>query len=121
MDDLARVAKQLGTVSDPVHLLEGLFAFAPVGFQIYDASGHSVVVNKAFRELFLGFALAMLTGISCVYLVLLLLFNSPTQPLTLLAAVPLCGGGAQADPARRPALGPAAVVRLQRRSQPAHP
>ncbi len=52
MDDLARVAKQLGTVSDPVHLLEGLFAFAPVGFQIYDASGHSVVVNKAFRELF---------------------------------------------------------------------
>ncbi len=52
MDDLARVAKQLGTVSDPVRLLEGLFAFAPVGFQIYDASGHSVAVNKAFRELF---------------------------------------------------------------------
>ncbi|MCC6996252.1 MAG: PAS domain S-box protein [Deltaproteobacteria bacterium] len=52
MDDFARVAKQLATVADPVHLLEGLFAFAPVGFQIYDASGHSVVVNKAFRELF---------------------------------------------------------------------
>jgi multidrug efflux pump subunit AcrB len=50
--------------------------------------------SEAFVELFVGFALAMLAGITCVYLVLLLLFNSATQPLTILAAVPLCGGGA---------------------------
>jgi multidrug efflux pump subunit AcrB len=50
--------------------------------------------SEAFVELFVGFALAILAGITCVYLVLLLLFNSATQPLTILAAVPLCGGGA---------------------------
>jgi multidrug efflux pump subunit AcrB len=50
--------------------------------------------SEAFVELFVGFALAMLAGVACVYLVLLLLFNSATQPLTILAAVPLCGGGA---------------------------
>lgn len=50
--------------------------------------------SEAFVELFVGFALAMLAGITCIYLVLMLLFNSATQPLTILAAVPLCGGGA---------------------------
>jgi multidrug efflux pump subunit AcrB len=50
--------------------------------------------SAAFIELFLGFAIALLTGVVCVYIVLLLLFNSMTQPLTILSAVPLCGGGA---------------------------
>jgi multidrug efflux pump subunit AcrB len=49
---------------------------------------------EAFVELFIGFGVALLTGVLCVYLVLLLLFNSTTQPLTILSAVPLCGGGA---------------------------
>ena len=49
---------------------------------------------EAFGEMFLGFGLAMLAGVGCVYLVLLLLFGSATQPLVILAAVPLCGAGA---------------------------
>jgi multidrug efflux pump subunit AcrB len=50
--------------------------------------------SEAFIELFVGFAFAMLTGVLSVYVVLLLLFNSVTQPLTILSAVPLAGGGA---------------------------
>ena len=43
--------------------------------------------SEAFVELFLGFALAMLAGVVCVYVVLLLLFHSGSQPLVILAAV----------------------------------
>lgn len=50
--------------------------------------------TEAFVDLFVGFALAILTGVLSVYVVLMLLFNSAAQPLTILAAVPLCGGGA---------------------------
>jgi multidrug efflux pump subunit AcrB len=49
---------------------------------------------EAFRDLLLGFALAMLAGVLSVYVVLLMLFNSATQPLVILGAVPLCGAGA---------------------------
>ena len=50
--------------------------------------------SEAFVELFVGFAVALLAGVLAVYLVLLLLFHSATQPIVILAAVPLCGGGA---------------------------
>ncbi|MFZ9304115.1 MAG: efflux RND transporter permease subunit [Steroidobacteraceae bacterium] len=50
--------------------------------------------SEAFVELFVGFILALLAGIVSVYLVLVLLFHSGTQPIVILAAVPLCGGGA---------------------------
>ena len=50
--------------------------------------------SEAFAEMFLGFGLAMLAGIFCVYLVLLLLFGNPLQPLVILGAVPFCGVGA---------------------------
>jgi multidrug efflux pump subunit AcrB len=49
---------------------------------------------EAFVDLFTGFALAMLAGIASVYVVLLMLFNSPSLPFVILAAVPLCGAGA---------------------------
>ncbi|KAA0207735.1 MAG: efflux RND transporter permease subunit [Proteobacteria bacterium] len=49
---------------------------------------------EAFVDLFVGFALAMLTGVLSVYVVLLMLFNSPSMPLVILAAIPLCGVGA---------------------------
>jgi len=45
-------------------------------------------------ELFASFALAMLTGILCIYLVLVLLFKSVLHPVTILAALPLSLGGA---------------------------
>ncbi len=50
--DLSTIQRQLAAIPDPVALLAGLFAFAPVGFQIYRASGHSLLVNAAFIELF---------------------------------------------------------------------
>ncbi|UXI66899.1 efflux RND transporter permease subunit [Tahibacter amnicola] len=50
--------------------------------------------SEIFVELFLGFLMAMGTGIFCVYAVLLLLFNNALQPITILVAVPLCAGGA---------------------------
>ena len=48
-DDIRRA---LAGVPDPVALLEGLFALAPFGLQIYSASGHSLAVNQAFLDLF---------------------------------------------------------------------
>ena len=52
MDDLNVLIARLGPVSDVKALLEGLFAFAPVAFQIYTEQGHSLAVNQAFRDLF---------------------------------------------------------------------
>ncbi len=78
----------LGDVIAKVRRLEVMMRLPP-GVTVRPAGD-----SEAFTELFVGFGLAMLAGITCVYLVLLLLFNSATQPLTILAAVPLCGGGA---------------------------
>ena len=49
---------------------------------------------EVFIELFVGFAIAMVAGLACIYMVLLLLFNHALMPLTILTAVPLCAGGA---------------------------
>ena len=49
---------------------------------------------EMMAELFGGFGMAMVTGILCVYCVLLLLFRDPFQPVTILSAVPLSIGGA---------------------------
>ena len=49
---------------------------------------------EVFVELFIGFMLAMAAGLICIYMVLLLLFNHALMPVTILAAVPLCAGGA---------------------------
>jgi multidrug efflux pump subunit AcrB len=45
-------------------------------------------------ELFASFGLAMLTGVLCIYIVLVLLFRDFLQPFTILAALPLSLGGA---------------------------
>ncbi|RMH93828.1 efflux RND transporter permease subunit [Lysobacter pythonis] len=50
--------------------------------------------SEVFVELFVGFAAAMVAGIVCIYMVLLLLFKHPLMPVTILAAVPLSAGGA---------------------------
>ncbi len=49
---------------------------------------------EVMEELFASFAVAMLTGILCIYLVLVLLFKSVLHPVTILAALPLSIGGA---------------------------
>jgi multidrug efflux pump subunit AcrB len=45
-------------------------------------------------ELFASFGLAMLTGLLCIYIVLVLLFKDFLQPGTILVALPLSLGGA---------------------------
>jgi multidrug efflux pump subunit AcrB len=49
---------------------------------------------EVMAELFASFGLAMLTGVLCIYLVLVLLFKGVMQPVTILAALPLSLGGA---------------------------
>jgi multidrug efflux pump subunit AcrB len=49
---------------------------------------------EAMGELFEGFGLAMLTGILCIYIVLVLLFKDFVQPVTILAALVLSIPGA---------------------------
>lgn len=49
---------------------------------------------ERMQELFGSFGLAMLTGVLCVYVVLVLLFRDFVQPVTILAAIPLSLGGA---------------------------
>ncbi|MFA6901745.1 MAG: efflux RND transporter permease subunit [Gallionellaceae bacterium] len=49
---------------------------------------------ERMQELFGSFGLAMLTGVMCVYIVLVLLFRDFMQPVTILAALPLSMGGA---------------------------
>ncbi|MBC7778835.1 MAG: efflux RND transporter permease subunit, partial [Proteobacteria bacterium] len=49
---------------------------------------------EVMAELFASFGLAMLTGVLCIYIVLVLLFKDFFQPVTILAALPLSIGGA---------------------------
>ena len=49
---------------------------------------------EAMGELFASFSLAMLTGVLCIYIVLVLLFHDFVQPITILAALVLSIPGA---------------------------
>ncbi|HVZ47092.1 MAG TPA: efflux RND transporter permease subunit [Ramlibacter sp.] len=49
---------------------------------------------EVMGELFTSFALAMLTGVLCIYIVLVLLFHDFLHPVTILSALPLSLGGA---------------------------
>ncbi|MFZ6842995.1 efflux RND transporter permease subunit [Undibacterium sp. RuTC16W] len=78
----------LGEVSDAVDQLSSLKNL-PAGvtrMEIGDA--------EEMKTLFASFGLAMLTGVLCIYMVLVLLFHDFMQPVTILAALPLSIGGA---------------------------
>ncbi|WP_341645918.1 efflux RND transporter permease subunit [Thauera sp. SDU_THAU2] len=49
---------------------------------------------EVMGELFTSFGLAMLTGVLCIYTVLVLLFKDLLHPITILVALPLSLGGA---------------------------
>lgn len=49
---------------------------------------------ERMAEVFSGFGVAMLTGVLCIYIVLVLLFHDFLQPATILTALPLSVGGA---------------------------
>ena len=50
--------------------------------------------EEMMEELFIGFGIAMATGILAIYMVLVLLFKDFMQPITILVALPLSLGGA---------------------------
>jgi multidrug efflux pump subunit AcrB len=60
------------------------------------AGVHVAAVGDAeiMGELFASFGLAMLTGVLCIYIVLVLLFHDFLHPVTILSALPLSLGGA---------------------------
>ncbi|MFO7324499.1 MAG: efflux RND transporter permease subunit, partial [Pseudomonadota bacterium] len=49
---------------------------------------------EIMRDIFTGFILAMVVGILCVYMLLVLLFHDVIQPVTILSALPPSAGGA---------------------------
>ncbi|MEO8307506.1 MAG: efflux RND transporter permease subunit [Pseudomonadota bacterium] len=61
----------------------------PAGVRPVDA-GEAEFQGRIFG----GFALAMLTGIFCIYALLVLLFHDVFQPITILSALPPSAGGA---------------------------
>jgi PAS domain S-box-containing protein len=52
MPDLDDIRATLARIPNPIGVLESLFALAPVGLQIYEVGGRSLLVNQAFLDLF---------------------------------------------------------------------
>ncbi len=80
--------RQLGDVFAEVNQLPSLKSLPP---SVRRAESGDA---ERMQELFGSFGLAMLTGVLCVYIVLVLLFKDFLQPVTILAALPLSIGGA---------------------------
>ena len=78
----------LGEVTDKVKNLPSVKNL-PAGIAVVEVGD-----AEAMGELFASFGLAMLTGVLCIYIVLVLLFKGFLHPLTILVALPLSLGGA---------------------------
>ena len=78
----------LGEVEQQALALPSLKALPP------GVSVTAVGDAEAMNELFQSFSLAMLTGVLCIYIVLVLLFKSFIQPVTILGALVLSVPGA---------------------------
>jgi multidrug efflux pump subunit AcrB len=78
----------LGDVTTIVQNL-GAIKGLPPGVKVVEVGDAEVM-----GELFASFALAMLTGVLCIYIVLVMLFKSFLHPVTILTALPLSLGGA---------------------------
>ncbi|GAA4426098.1 efflux RND transporter permease subunit [Acidovorax lacteus] len=78
----------LGEVTKAVEALPSIQNLPPGVRQV------TVGDAEVMGELFASFGLAMLTGVLCIYIVLVLLFKDFLHPVTILAALPLSLGGA---------------------------
>ena len=78
----------LGDVKAAVQKLPAI-AQLPPGVKVVEIGDAEVM-----GELFASFGLAMLTGVLCIYIVLVLLFKDLLHPVTILCALPLALGGA---------------------------
>lgn len=79
---------EIGELNKKINDLESIKSL-PDGVEIL-----SVGDAERMKELFGGFGLAMVTGILCIYMILVLLFKDIFQPITILTALPLSLGGA---------------------------
>ena len=80
--------KPLGDVTREVGRLPSIQNLPP-GVEVVEVGDAEVM-----GELFASFGLAMMVGILCIYIVLVLLFKGFLHPVTILAALPLSLGGA---------------------------
>ncbi len=80
--------RALGEVSDAAAALPSLRNLPP------GITQGTVGDAEAMADLFSSFGLAMLTGVMCIYVVLVLLFKDFVQPITILAALVLSIPGA---------------------------
>ena len=78
----------LGDVAAAVQSLPSVRNLPP-GVRVIEVGDAEVM-----GELFASFGLAMLTGVLCIYIVLVLLFKDFLHPVTILCALPLALGGA---------------------------
>jgi multidrug efflux pump subunit AcrB len=78
----------LGDVAAKVQELPSVKSL-PAGVRVIEVGDAEVM-----GELFASFGLAMLTGVLCIYIVLVLLFKDFLHPVTILCALPLALGGA---------------------------
>ncbi|APW40160.1 RND transporter [Rhodoferax koreense] len=78
----------LGDVKEAVQKLPAVQSLPP-GVKVVEIGDAEVM-----GELFASFGLAMLTGVLCIYIVLVLLFKDFLHPVTILCALPLSLGGA---------------------------
>ena len=78
LGDMAATVKKLPSIKN-----------LPAGVKVVEVGDAEVM-----GELFASFGLAMLTGVLCIYIVLVLLFKDFLHPVTILAALPLALGGA---------------------------
>ena len=78
----------LGDVAEAVQQLPAIKNL-PAGVRVVEVGDAEVM-----GELFASFGLAMLTGVLCIYIVLVLLFKDFLHPVTILCALPLALGGA---------------------------
>ncbi len=86
--DIELSGLQLGEVAAQVKQLPAVLDLPP-GVRVVEVGDAEVM-----GELFASFGLAMLTGVLCIYIVLVLLFKDFLHPVTILAALPLSLGGA---------------------------
>ncbi len=78
---LGEVKKQINAMPIMKNLPEGM---------TFNLTGEA----ESQKELFKGFAMAMIVGVFCIFGVLVLLFHRILQPFTILMALPLSMGGA---------------------------
>ncbi|MDT4330608.1 efflux RND transporter permease subunit [Methylomonas sp. MS20] len=77
----------LGDVANAAHQLPSI-RHLPAGVRLL-----SIGDAEMMEELFGSFGSAMLTGVLCIFVVLVLLFKDFIQPITILTALPLSFGG----------------------------